>query len=253
MNQLPKLLAGLCLAWILSGPAAAAPESHLPNFLDPNLHAKIDREGCWGIDKSRTEPSQIITACNGYLTFLEDDGPCNTRTVAQGCTHKQAMERDIHAINTLFYRANAHRAGKDFGAALDDYTRAIDTMNQRIASYMEKNRVPSQSVKYIDALLERARTHIHLQSYVPATADLDRLIGIWPQHPLAYFEKARVFAVQENYREAVALLGQAIDRDPRFALAYYHRAFSHHKLGNRKQAAADCTKANELDTRLTCK
>lgn len=254
------------LAALVGGAVANAQTSQQESFLRahetygllPDLipsgeaMAAADRDRCFALAGAAPDVSSALTGCNGYLDWLYDDGPCPGFMGLANCEGSDALRRDIELVATHLRRGNLQRiegATRDFAGAVEDYSRAIELTGEELAGYAQQN---GQEVKGLEALLERGRTYGALGRLDLAEADLDRLAGLWPAHPLPWLEKARLAAMRGDFAAAVPLLDQAIARQPGFALAYYHRAYARNQLGDRAGAMADCNAAHQLDARLSC-
>ncbi len=79
-----------------------------------------------------------------------------------------------------------------------------------------------------------------------AMADIDQVIKLSPEMPIAYYNKGVMFIERQDYTSALTALNKAIELNPAFGEAYYNRGYVYFRLGNRELGSADLSKAGEL-------
>lgn len=76
--------------------------------------------------------------------------------------------------------------------------------------------------------------------------DLDTLIKLLPQLPLAYYDKGVVLAMMGDLTSALSAFNKAIELNPEFGEAFYNRGYVYLRLGDKVQGVADLSHAGEL-------
>ena len=114
----------------------------------------------------------------------------------------------------------------DLGAAIELYTRAIDT--------------GELETKYLAiAFYNRGNAHFARRDYVAALADYHVAVGFAPDYALAHNNRGNAFAALGAYEKSVAAFDAAIRIRPDYALAYKNRGNAHAAAGFLERAIAD--------------
>lgn len=271
MSRTIHFLLFTCLVFIaapLSGGGAAAEQGrmqkefletyelhkYLPSFdQDPDEDAADDRAVCLGAANGSHEIWKILSACTGYEHYLRNDGPCSVFMNIRMCEGDEAVARDYELSAVYLKIGQLYRLPgeyNDLDASIANFTRAVDLSYRQVVEFAQTQRL---KVPGLEALLERARTYAAMGDLDLADQDLDILLDTWPEHPVPWFEKARIALSRNNFEQSVGFLDKAISRHAQFAQAYYLRAYANQKLGHRKQAFDDCSRAERLDSTLHCK
>lgn len=145
----------------------------------------------------------------------------------------EAKVRDLRAIDS-FYRGYALFSVGQYAKAIDAFSRAID-LNPRFAeAYLHRGNARKMSGDS-KAAVDDFKTAIQLNKKLSATS-IDRGGADYRQ-----FGK---------YRDLMITLDKETHDNPGSASAYLRRASVNARVGNYRQAVADCTKALALDDKL---
>lgn len=121
---------------------------------------------------------------------------------------------------------------KDHEAAIRALNRAIELFPDFVPAYMERG---------------YARQISGDPHQMPmAIADYDSALRINPRLTYAWFNKGNLYYDNGDFTSALDCYGHAIEIDPGFAAAYYNRGITYLRMGNKRQAFADLSKAGEL-------
>ena len=141
---------------------------------------------------------------------------------------------------------------RNYDAAITDFGRAIDlapdfTMAYFMRAIARNHKLQAPAAESSD---KNNSEHIHLQQQRIASqeilADIDKVIELSPEMPIAYYNKGVLMIDRQDYTSALSAFNQAIELNPTFGEAFYNRGFVYFKLGNREKGAADVSKAGEL-------
>ena len=79
-----------------------------------------------------------------------------------------------------------------------------------------------------------------------AIADYDRALEKDPSLTYAWYNKGNILYGLGDYTSAIECNAKAIAADPSFGEAYFNRGIAYLRMGNRRLAFADLSKAGEL-------
>lgn len=99
------------------------------------------------------------------------------------------------------------------------------------------------------AMMGRAYAEQHLESVrdkQAAIADYDRALEKDPSLTYAWYNKGNILYGLGDYTSAIECNAKAIAADPSFGEAYFNRGIAYLRMGNRRLAFADLSKAGEL-------
>lgn len=121
---------------------------------------------------------------------------------------------------------------KDPEAAIKAYDKAIELYPDFVMAYMGRAyaRTLTDDVKQVSL----------------AIADYDKALRLHPGLVYAWFNKGNIFYANGDYTTALQCYGEALRTDPSFAAALFNRGITYLRLGNKRQAFADLSKAGEL-------
>ena len=160
---------------------------------------------------------------------------------------------------------NEHYYAKEYEAAIEDYSVAIDyDPNSSIAYYnrgsaynslgkydtaiADYNKAISITPDYADAYNNRGFAYNSLEQYDEAIADYNKAIRLGPDYTYAYNNRGLLHIGNlGKYDEAIADYNKAISLDPDNSSAYNNRGFAYNSLEQDDKAIADCNKAISLD------
>jgi tetratricopeptide (TPR) repeat protein len=132
-------------------------------------------------------------------------------------------------------RGDERYDARDFNAAIECYTKAIE-LN------------PELSLVYFS----RASAYSNLGRYEEAIDDYTTAIKLSPEFAQLYGNRGAAFNELGRYEEALADLDRAIDLDPDYANAYNNRGYAYYMLGDMKKTRADLKRACEMGFEPAC-
>ncbi|MDE5920014.1 MAG: tetratricopeptide repeat protein [Paramuribaculum sp.] len=171
-------------------------------------------------------------------------------------THKpRAIDYFGRAMDLLTLR-NYDASIADFNRALEltpDFTMAYFMRGiarlQKLESEAEENAKPQgegrqhpmTSAPIPGAAMQQLRAKM-----AEVMADIDKVIELSPEMPVAFYNKGVVLLQMQDYTSALKALNRAIELKPDFGEAYYNRGYVYYMLGDRTKGSADVSKAGEL-------
>lgn len=159
-----------------------------------------------------------------------------------------------------FGRAMDFMTLRNYESAITDFNRAIGLAPDFTIAYFMRAvaRLRSVEAKSDDGRMEASsdgkntsldamsRRQKSLMAASEAMDDMDTVIKLSPEMPIAYYNKGVMLIDRQDYTSALSALNRAIELNPAFGEAYYNRGYVYFKLGNRQLGAADLSKAGEL-------
>lgn len=122
---------------------------------------------------------------------------------------------------------------------LKDTEAAVRALDKAIALY------PEFTVAYLERAYARQMSGDPKQ--IPlALADYDSALRLNPRLVYAWHNKGNIYYAAGDFTSALRCYGEALAVDPQFAEALYNRGVTYLRMGNRRQAFADLSKAGEL-------
>lgn len=196
------------------------------------------------------------------LQVTEDDSPLEDEDAI--ARHFKSIEYYNSYIPThqpraidYFGRAMDFMTIRNYGNAIEDFTKAIDLKPDFEMAYMMR-----AIARYQKMILDRdeasARTVTdNPEDFAPANtrirntikeivADFDKVIELSPRNPFAHFNKGVVLAETGDNTSALSSFAKAVELKPDFGEAYYNRGYIYMQLGQRQKGADDLSKAGEL-------
>ena len=79
-----------------------------------------------------------------------------------------------------------------------------------------------------------------------AASDYDEALRLNPRLVFAWFNKGNIMYASGDYTSALHCYSEALETDPQFASALFNRGITYLRMGNKRQAFADLSKAGEL-------
>jgi tetratricopeptide (TPR) repeat protein len=170
----------------------------------------------------------------------------------------------VSRARAFYDRGNKQRLEKDYKAAIESYTRAIELDPKYAVAYNNRGNTYRDQKDYTKAIADytkaieldpkytfpyhnRGLTYADQKEYAKAIADYTRAIELDPKYARAYRNRGVAYASQQEYVRAVADYSKAIELDPKFTYAYNDRGNAYNNQREYVRAVADYTKAIELD------
>ncbi|MCY7286472.1 MAG: tetratricopeptide repeat protein [Cyanobacteria bacterium CAN_BIN43] len=118
---------------------------------------------------------------------------------------------------------------RDYGGAIDDFSRAIDFNHNDVVAYVN-----------------RGIAHDELGDRDNAIEDYSQAIKINPSFAEAYYNRANTYNELGKLEQAIEDYNRAININPKYAYAYANRAVTHNRLNKNQEATEDLQKAAKL-------
>lgn len=122
---------------------------------------------------------------------------------------------------------------------LKDYEAAIQALDKAIELY------PDFAIAYMERAYARAASG-DTRMMPLALSDYDRALRLNPRLVYAWFNKGNLYYASGDFTSARDCYSEALDTDPQFASALFNRGITYLRMGNKRQAFADLSKAGEL-------
>ena len=120
---------------------------------------------------------------------------------------------------------------KDYEAAVKAYDRALALS-------------PDLTTAYVGRAFARAAMDVR-QSQL-ALSDYDKALEIDPRLAFVWLNKGNIYYAAQDFTAAIECYGKALELDPTFGAALYNRGLTYLRIGNRRLAFNDLSKAGEL-------
>lgn len=199
---------------------------------------------------SYVESEQSLKNTSNYFRELDDFN--RNRYIAQRIYLTPAADVSADNYEALFNMAD------NYGGSTEGSNRAADWLALALARTQLKD--PEAAIKAYDKAIELypdfvmaymgrayARTLTDDVKQVSlAIADYDKALRLHPGLVYAWFNKGNIFYANGDYTTALQCYGEALRTDPSFAAALFNRGITYLRLGNKRQAFADLSKAGEL-------
>lgn len=173
--------------------------------------------------KSANRSSSVF---NGGSVNLSNSNYSSSSNKKQGGEEPQGDAAAMAAADVFHAQGFALRKAKNFVAAIDAYTKAI-------------NIYP----KHFKAHFNRGFAYDKLEMFHEAIADYTRSLEIEPHNAYAYYNRGISRDMNEEYEDAVMDFTKAIELLPTNADFYHNRGFCHRKQGRYQEAVQDYTAA----------
>ena len=190
---------------------------------------------------------------------LEPDGPFLPYILLmRGSAHAAAgdyeaaikdFDRAIGLVpnNALFYYARGHARAdnEERAAALSDYTKVINLMNETGAKTI---RFGGSPIELADIYQARSEAYTSTGDYVKAFADVTEWLKLQPSATDAYYARANISILQGNATLAIKDYSEIIRLKPDDASAYLKRGEAYVTIRDLINAISDLRKAAQLAT-----
>lgn len=205
------------------------------------------------------EPSYLISFIAGPASlksasnyFRELDDFNSSLYIGQKLYLAPASDLDSEGYEKLFELADKLQETADISQ------RAADWLALGVARTMLKNHeaaIPALTraielfPDFTLAYMERAYAHQisgDSHQFALALADYDSALRLNPRLTYAWLNKGNMYYTSGDLTSALDCFNNAISIDPAFGSAYYNRGITYLRMGNKRQAFADLSKAGEL-------
>jgi tetratricopeptide (TPR) repeat protein len=209
------------------------------------------------LEKQKTKYTNLLLLEKGQILIQKGD------TTKAYDTFTAAIKKDSTYAEFWSSRALISLLKKNEKDALTDYNRAVELKSQNISTYINRGMLNYQQKNYrgaltdydraveldsnnIQALFNRGLLRSEVGDLNNAVSDLSKIIYLDEQNDEAHYQRALVSLSLKDYKQARQDFKFIIDKYPIFAPAYYGQAEVHEALGNKRQAAIDRYRAQQL-------
>jgi tetratricopeptide (TPR) repeat protein len=233
----------------------------------------------FGIDVKHNKFKFIVILLLSALLLPHDADAIDVKNNIKICvSHKSPVQRvaactrlirsgsfDRRNLSLLYnYRAAGYRKMRSFGAALQDYSRALSirprdaaTYNNRGIAYFQSGRIAQAIADYTRAIklsskgngnyyYNRGRALARLSRFVDAVKDYTEAIRFNPQDAAAFYHRALALGELRLYLRAIGDYSSAIGLQPNRAPLYARRGYLYLAINRRAEAHRDLRQALKL-------
>lgn len=177
-------------------------------------------------NRKRYIMQQIYLTPGNDIATENYEGLFNLADYYAGVTKESKRAADWLAL------ALARTQLKDPEAAIQAYDKALELY-------------PDFAMAYMGRAYARTLTgDVHMTAL--ALADYDKALEVQPGLIYAWFNKGNLYYEGGDYTSALRCYNEALETDPDFGMALFNRGITYLRLGNKRQAFADLSKAGEL-------
>ena len=160
----------------------------------------------------------------------------------------------------LFERAVSQALIKQYTNSVNTYTAAIELNPSNPFLYLNRSTTRAEMIDFISSI-DNSYQRITIDSdpanrlhnnskrtynYDEATADLNKVIKLYPDFAYAYYNRANLKALSGDLPAAFDDYTKAIELNPHFAEAYYNRGVAQLFMKDTRKGCLDISKAGEL-------
>ncbi len=201
---------------------------------------------------------------NRYLALSWRDSslPADTLVMLDKEYTRQINVSDPSWVN-LFERGISQSLIKQYTNAVNTYTAAIEQNPSNPFLYLNRSTTRAEMIDFISSLANSYqritidsdpanRLHNNSKrtySYDEATADLNKVLKLYPDFAHAYYNRANLRALSGDLPAAYEDYTKAIELNPHFAEAYYNRGVVQIFMKDTRKGCLDISKAGELGIR----
>ncbi len=198
---------------------------------------------------------------NPYLTLsLHDSSLAADTLVMLDKEYAQQINVSDPSWIDLFERGISQSLIKQYTNSVNTYTSAIELNPSNPFLYLNRSTTRAEMIDFISSIdnsYQRItidsdpanRLHNNSKrtySYDEATADLNKVIKLYPDFAYAYYNRANLSALSGDLPAAFEDYTKAIELNPHFAEAYYNRGIVQIFMKDTRKGCLDLSKAGEL-------
>lgn len=162
----------------------------------------------------------------------------------------------------LFAKALMETESKQYNAAMESYSMAIDRNPEEVFYYINRGALQSEMIDFISSIennvqvltMDNAGTakarvrdgSTRTYDYSAAIWDMNRAAAIYPEFPYTYYNLGNLYCLSGNMPEAITQYTKAIDLYPGLGEAYYNRGLVLIYVRDKEKGCLDLSKAGEL-------
>ena len=178
---------------------------------------------------------------------------------------REAVEEEAERTGNdrvLFARAIMESESKQFNAALQSYSEAIERNPQEVFYYINRGALQSEMIDFISSIesnvqvltMDNAGTakarvrdgSSRTYDYSAAISDMSHAAALYPEFPYTYYNLGNLYCLSGDMPEAITQYTKAIDLYPRLGEAYYNRGLVLIYVKDKEKGCLDLSKAGEL-------
>lgn len=178
---------------------------------------------------------------------------------------REAVEEEAERTGNdrvLFARAIMESESKQFNAALQSYSEAIERNPQEVFYYINRGALQSEMIDFISSIesnvqvltMDNAGTakarvrdgSSRTYDYSAAISDMNHAAALYPEFPYTYYNLGNLYCLSGDMPEAITQYTKAIDLYPRLGEAYYNRGLVLIYVKDKEKGCLDLSKAGEL-------
>lgn len=162
----------------------------------------------------------------------------------------------------LFAKALMETESKQYNAAMESYSKAIDRNPGEVFYYINRGALQAEMIDFISSIesnvqvltMDNAGTakarvrdgSIGTYDYSAAIGDMNRAADIYPEFPYTYYNLGNLYCLSGNMPEAITQYTKAVGLYPGLAEAYYNRGLVLIYVRDKEKGCLDLSKAGEL-------
>ena len=172
------------------------------------------------------------------------------------------LRRTGNDDRVLFAKALLESENKQFNAALQCYSEAIDRRPEEVFYYINRGALQSEMIDFISSIennvqvltMDNAGTakarvrdgSSRSYDYSSAISDMNTAASLYPDFPFIYYNLGNLYCLSNDMPEAITQYTKAIELHPRLGEAYYNRGLVLIYVKDKAKGCLDLSKAGEL-------
>ena len=172
------------------------------------------------------------------------------------------LRRTRNDDRVLFAKALLESENKQFNAALQCYSEAIDRRPEEVFYYINRGALQSEMIDFISSIennvqvltMDNAGTakarvrdgSSRSYDYSSAISDMNTAASLYPDFPFIYYNLGNLYCLSNDMPEAITQYTKAIELHPRLGEAYYNRGLVLIYVKDKAKGCLDLSKAGEL-------
>lgn len=162
----------------------------------------------------------------------------------------------------LFAKALMETESKQYNAAMESYSMAIDRNPEEVFYYINRGALQSEMIDFISSIesnvqvltMDNAGTakarvrdgSTSAYDYSAAISDMNRAASLYPGFPYTYYNLGNLYCLSGNMPEAITQYTKAVELYPGLGEAYYNRGLVLIYVKDKEKGCLDLSKAGEL-------
>ena len=212
---------------------------------------------------NRTRALRFLLQVTNSVPSLDDEDQIKRHFDSVNYYNSYLSSHKPRAID-YFGRAMDLLTLRNYDGSIADFNRALEltpdfTMAYFMRGIARLQKLESEAEESAKTQPGDGRIHQAMPTVIPGAsmqqrranmaevmADIDKVIELSPEMPVAYYNKGVILLQLQDYTSALKALNRAIELKPDFGEAYYNRGYVYYMLGDSSKGSADVSKAGEL-------